>query len=128
MNKIIISLLIIIIIFLAVIFFVGRKDYGSFTNEHAESTDTVQLVSVPEKITWYKIISPVKNEGKGFLYLKTETNTAIDSSRISPAQAAAFTGLLKEKEVLFSWETKSIIVTAEIPAHFAGDSANSRPF
>lgn len=115
MNKLIVFLLLIILGILVFLVFVNIKSGKSFDSNdlQIEKLDSLNLRSSFKKVIWYKIITPVKNEAKGYLFLKTEDDN-IDTTRISTLQTSVFTSLLNEKDIQYNTDTKSLILTGTI--------------
>lgn len=114
MNKLIVTLLVVIIGLLIAILLLNTNSINFFSfdgsingNEKGHS-----LAPSMQKITWYQIIIPLKNETMGFLYIKTEDGT-IDSTRISTIKTTAVTSLLREKNVMYDLSKKRLVITKE---------------
>jgi hypothetical protein len=95
--------------------FVNIKSEKSFNSNdlQIEKLDSMNLTTSFKNVIWYKIITPVKNETKGYLFLKTEDGN-FDTTRISTLQTSVFTSLLNEKNIQYNTDTKSLILTSTI--------------
>lgn len=86
----------------------GCKSYNLTTKE----IDAIHKSNDSKRVIWYEIILPVKNEAKGYLFLRTD-DQKYDTARINTSQAAAIIPLLQQPGVLYNTVSKSLIFIKE---------------
>jgi hypothetical protein len=114
MNKIILIVMILILGVLCYLVFNFTKSENSFqSNELQEKKlNDPSLIINSKKILWYRIITPIKNDTKGYLYFKTDDGL-FDTTRINQVQIAVVTSILTQKGILYNTDTKSLIMTID---------------
>lgn len=99
-------LIVIIAVLLSIIFFQNRYSFEKYQIESLEGSN---------KVVWYKVISPVKNNAKSYLIIKTdavEGPSNPDTTRVDNEKITSVLQILQSQNVLYN-QNKNLIHESE---------------
>ena len=82
-------------------------------NNQSFSRNELDRPHLSQKIKWYKIIQPIKNESKGYLFIQT-VDEKYDTSRVNSSQISAIISMLQYPDIVYNSGSQSLIILKNI--------------